>query len=109
MLAQLTYAYWVQILEAAMLVCFGFGWPIDVVKTLRVKRVDGKSIGFMSMIFVGYLAGMSSKFVEWADSGTLEDVTALYAFNAVMVGLDIALYFRYRRAGDKPVAKRVEV
>ncbi|MFP4140900.1 MAG: hypothetical protein ACOCWV_05935 [Planctomycetota bacterium] len=109
MLAQLTYAHWVQILEAAMMVCFGFGWPIDVIKTLRTKQVEGKSIGFMSMIFVGYLAGMSSKFVKLSGSGTLEDVTALYAFNAVMVGIDIALYFRYRRAGDKPVPGRVEV
>jgi hypothetical protein len=98
MLAQSTLAHWVQILEGAMLVCFGFGWPIDVIKTLRVKHVEGKSIGFMSMIFFGYLAGLSSKFVQLADQGLLETVTALYAFNAVMVGFDILLYFRYRRA-----------
>lgn len=83
-----------------MLVCFGLGWPIDVIKTLRVKRVEGKSIGFMSMIFTGYLAGLGSKFVRSADSGYLEAVTALYAFNAVMVAIDILLYVRYRRATD---------
>ncbi len=101
MLAQLTLTHWVQILEGAMLVCFGFGWPIDVIKTLRVKNVEGKSIGFMSMIFVGYLAGMGSKFVQLADQGLLEGVTALYAFNAVMVAIDILLYVRYRRAGKQ--------
>jgi len=87
-----------EIFEAGMLVCFGFAWPVDVVRTLRVRRTWGKSIGFMTLILVGYLFGMTAKVMR-AWGAWPEAVTALYAFNAVMVATDIAVTLYFRRRG----------
>jgi hypothetical protein len=93
-------AQWTMIaqgFEAAMLVCFGISWPVAILKTWRTRRTEGKSLGFLMLIFVGYLAGVTSKFVRAAGQGSsLEMVTALYALNALFVGADIVLYFRFR-------------
>ncbi len=87
-----------QVLEAAMLVCFGFAWPVDIRRTLRTRRVEGKSVTFMGLILVGYLCGMTAKcFRASGAGGWPETVTLLYAFNAVMVIIDIGLYYRLRR------------
>ena len=40
--------------EFAMLFTFGFSWPFAIAKTLRAKRVDGKSPMFMIIIVLGY-------------------------------------------------------
>ncbi len=86
-----------EVFEAGMLLCFGVAWPVDIVRTLRVRRTWGKSIGFMTLILAGYLSGLTAKVVR-AWGAWPEAVTALYAFNAVMVVADIAvtLYFRRR-------------
>lgn len=88
-----------EIFEAGMLVCFGFAWPIDVLRTLRIRRVEGKSVGFMALILAGYVFGLTAKVVR-AWGHWPEVVTALYAFNAAMVATDIllTLHFRRRRA-----------
>ena len=44
-----------QFLEALMMICFGLAWPTDIYKTLRVRRVEGKSLGFMAVVLVGYV------------------------------------------------------
>jgi lipopolysaccharide export LptBFGC system permease protein LptF len=94
MLAQVMTA---QFLEGAMLVCFGVSWPVAILKTLRTRRVEGKSLAFLVLICTGYLAGIAAKFFRAAaPSGSLEPVTALYAVNAVLVAVDIALYLRFR-------------
>lgn len=85
-----------EILEAGMLVCFGFAWPIDVLRTLRTRRVEGKSAGFMGLVLLGYVCGMTAKVLR-AWGHWPEVVTALYAFNAVMVATDIALTLYVRR------------
>jgi len=85
-----------EIFEAGMLVCFGFAWPVDVLRTLRTRRVEGKSVGFMTLILAGYLFGLTAKvFRAWGHWP--EVVTALYAFNAVMVTADILLTLHFRR------------
>jgi len=89
-----------QVFESAMLICFGTSWPISILKALRTKHVRGKSLGFMGLIFVGYLFGVTAKFIYAAAlHEPLSPVTALYALNAVLVGIDIALYYKYR---DRP-------
>ena len=89
-----------EVFEAGMLVCFGVAWPVDVVRTLRVRRTEGKSIGFMALVLVGYLFGLSAKVVR-AWGAWPEMVTALYAFNAVMVATDIALTLYFRRCAQQ--------
>lgn len=88
-----------QFFEAAMLVCFGISWPIDIVKSLRSRRTEGKSLLFMVVIMVGYCFGIVAKFAESARTGdALPLVTILYALNLLFVAIDIVLYLRFRGA-----------
>ena len=85
-----------QTFEAGMLLCFGFSWPIAIVKTWRTRHTEGKSLAFLALIFTGYLLGVLAKILRATASGaSLEWVTALYVLNAFFVGVDIALYLRF--------------
>ena len=93
-----------QVLEAGMLVAFGVSWPVDVMKTLRTRRTEGKSLAFMSLVFVGYVLGMSGKLARATSPGeAVEWITALYVFNAVIIAVDIAVTVRMRKkvAGNR--------
>lgn len=76
--------------EAVMLLCFGVSWPISIAKSLRTKKVSGKSLLFMIIIFLGYLSGIIHKLLYDPDG-----VILLYALNAVLVAVDLALYVHY--------------
>lgn len=87
-----------QVFEAGMLICFGFAWPVDILRTLRTRRVDGKSVTFMGLILLGYACGMTAKCIRACLLGCLpEPVTALYALNAVLVAIDIGLVLHFRK------------
>ena len=79
-----------SVFEAAMLVCFGLGWPFSIAKALRTKQVVGKSPLFMAIICVGYLSGIVHKALYHYDWLIL-----LYALNMTLIGVDLFLYFRY--------------
>lgn len=92
-----------QILEIAMVVSFGASWPFNVVKSYRARTTKGKSLLFLILIFVGYIAGIASKFanVEYmANFSRHWYVLVFYFINLVMVGADLLLYVR-NRALDK--------
>jgi len=91
------YTTFAQICEAGMLICFGLSWPISILKSLRTKIVHGKSLGFMWLVFFGYLAGLTAKFFQAAAAGTWPDwTTPLYILNGILVAVDITLYMHYR-------------
>ena len=93
-----------QLFEAVMLICFGLGWPVAILKTLRTRRTEGKSLGFLWLIFFGYLAGIVAKCARAHAAGeAIEWVIWLYAANILLVAADIALYLRYsRRSSPTP-------
>lgn len=78
-----------SLFEIIMLVCFGCAWPVSIWKSLRMKSVEGKSLPFLIIILVGYVAGTLHKAIYSPDL-----VIALYIFNGIMVAIDILLYFR---------------
>lgn len=78
-----------NVFETVMLICFGCSWPLAVYKSIKSKSTKGKSLFFMLAILVGYAAGIMSKIV----AGIYTYVLYLYLLNAVMVTIDIALYF----------------
>ena len=84
-----------QFFEALMLLCFAASWPFSIAKAIRTKVVAGKSPMFMGVIEAGYLAGICYKL-----TGTCDAVIWLYVLNLLIVGADMALYFRYR--GNAP-------
>ena len=85
-----------QIGEVVMLGCFGCSWPVSVVKSLRVKKVTGKSPLFLWLIVMGYLGGISFKLGRWDTDPAGRWILALYLFNLSFVAIDTFLYYRYR-------------
>ncbi len=81
----------VSVFEIAMLVCFGAAWPVSIWKSLRTRQVAGKSLFFLLIVLVGYVAGILHKLVFRFDL-----VIYLYVLNALMVAIDIVLYLRNR-------------
>ncbi len=80
-----------SIFEIIMLVCFGAAWPFSIYKSWRTRQVAGKSLPFLLVIVVGYIAGVLHKIIYHFDL-----VIYLYALNALMVSIDIILYLRNR-------------
>ncbi|MBR1870604.1 MAG: hypothetical protein IJ802_02145 [Kiritimatiellae bacterium] len=79
-------------LECAMLFCFGFSWPFAIARTLRAKRVDGKSPAFSVLVMVGYLCGIAAHAISdrsW--------IVWVYLADLVLVAADFSLYMHYSR------------
>lgn len=81
-----------SIFEMFMLICFGSAWPVSIYKSIKSKTNKGKSLMFLVIIFVGYISGTIHKIVY-----NLDWVIILYILNGVMVGIDLALYYRNSR------------
>lgn len=81
-----------SIFEIIMLVCFGAAWPVSLLKSWRSRTNAGKSVIFLYIIFIGYVAGVLHKLLYHRDA-----VIALYALNGLMVFADILLYYRNTR------------
>ncbi len=82
-----------EILETAMLVCFGFSWPMSVYKNYRARTAKSMSLGFIVLILLGYAAGITAKFV----AGRVNYVLVVYILNFVIVSMNLAVYFRNRK------------
>lgn len=83
-----------SIFETAMLVCFGAAWPFSVYKSYKSRRNEGKSVIFLWIIFIGYIAGTIHKLLY-----SIDLVICLYVLNGFMVMLDIILYYRNKHIG----------
>jgi hypothetical protein len=81
-----------ELLEAFMVISFGFSWPANIIKSYKVRTVKGKSLFFLICVLFGYCCGICSKLV----SGAINYVFVFYVLNSVMVVADILLYFRNR-------------
>lgn len=81
-----------SIFEGLMLICFGLSWPISIWKSVRIKRVEGKSPLFMSVVCLGYLSGIVHKILYSYDW-----IIVLYMVNMFMIMIDLALYAHYNR------------
>lgn len=80
-----------ELMEVCMIVAFGCSWPVNVIKSWRMRTTKGKSLAFLVLIFVGYLLGIAGKLLapscKWY-------VLFFYILNSVMVGVDLLLYAR---------------
>ncbi|MDD6478450.1 MAG: PQ-loop domain-containing transporter [Oscillospiraceae bacterium] len=93
-----------EILEILMIVSFGVSWPLNVIKSYKARTTKGKSLSFLCLIFLGYIAGISSKFVNEAYMASFSEkwyVLFFYVLNLIMVGIDLILYFRNKRLDQK--------
>lgn len=100
-----------EIFEIAMVLCFGASWPMNIMRSYRARTAKGKSIAFLILISIGYVAGIISKFCNadyMADFSKKWYVLIFYCINLVMVCIDMVLYFRNVRL-DKKAAEQAEV
>ena len=79
-----------SILETIMLVCFGFSWPLNVIKAYKARTTRGTSLTFTLLIITGYIAGITAKVI----SGQINYVLVAYILNLVIVSINIIIYFR---------------
>lgn len=100
-----------EILEIIMIVSFGASWPMNVIKSYKIRTTKGKSLLFLCLIFFGYIAGIASKLLNeayMASFNTKWYVLIFYILNFLMVGIDLCLYFRNYRI-DKQNEKMISV
>lgn len=93
-----------ELLEITMILLFGMSWPMNVIKSYRARTAKGKSILFLMFIFVGYIAGIASKFADPVYMAAFSEkwyVLFFYFLNISMVGADILLYIRNRYLDKK--------
>jgi hypothetical protein len=74
-----------------MLVCFGLAWPFSIYKMLKTKKSHGKSLSFLGVILLGYIAGVLFEYF-----GERNAVILLYLLNTFMVVFDIVLTIKYK-------------
>lgn len=87
-----------DLLEAAMILCFGLSWPISIYRSYVSRTARGKSLFFEVFLWIGYIFGITRKILQFL-SGT--DINVLfylgwffYVLNLAEISVDIALYFR---------------
>ena len=82
-----------QFFETCMLICFGLSWPFNIAKSLRARTAKGKSMLFEIIIIIGYLMGLTGKFI----SGNVTYVAVVYVIDILMVSTDLILTIRNHR------------
>lgn len=93
-----------EILEVIMILSFGASWPLNVIKSYKARTTKGKSLGFLCLIFFGYVAGITSKLINEAymtSFSTKWYVLFFYVLNLIMVGADLCIYFRNYKLDKK--------
>lgn len=78
-----------SIFEAVMMVCFGFSWPLNVVKAIKARSAKGMSLGFILLIIFGYIAGVTAKILNHQ----FNYVLAVYLINLAIVLTNLVVYF----------------
>lgn len=84
-----------ELLEILMLVCFGFSWPLNAIKSYRARTTKGKSLPFLLLILTGYVFGIVAKLVN--PNGYHWYVMLVYVLNFCFVFTDLLLYIRNYR------------
>lgn len=75
-----------------MLLCFGAAWPFSIVRSWRSRSTQGKSLFFLLVLILGYVAGIANKLLYHFDA-----VLFLYILNIIMVSVDAVLWLRNRQ------------
>ncbi len=91
--------FWDSLLESIMLICFAGAWPASIHKSWTSRTRKGKSLFFLLIVFLGYIAGITRIILR--DDGSF--LIFPYTFNALLVSCDLIIYYRnYRLDEGKP-------
>lgn len=86
-----------HLLEAGMLVCFGFSWPLNVIKAYKARTAKGTSLAFIILIITGYVAGISAKIIN----KQFNYVLGVYFLNLAIVMTNVFVYIRNKALDRK--------
>ena len=81
------------LLEAVMLVCFGFSWPLSLMKNIKAHSAKNMSLPFILLIIFGYVAGITAKFL----ARKFNYVLIIYFLNLFIVSLNVPVFFINKR------------
>lgn len=93
-----------EFLEIIMIVSFGASWPFNVAKSIKTRSTKGKSLLFLCLIDLGYVAGIVSKLTNQSYMAQFSEkwyVLFFYVLNLIMVTCDLILYFVNKRREQK--------
>lgn len=94
----MTFEMFAEILETAMILCFGLSWPLSIYKSVKSRTAKGKSLQFELFIWIGYIAGITMKFIQCFALGKSGPIFYLswvfYCLNFIEITIDMLLYFR---------------
>ena len=93
-----------EILEITMIVCFGISWPINLIKAYKARTAKGASPWFYIMVLIGYIAGITSKFLNPVYMASFSEkwyVLIFYFFNFFMVTATLCVYFRNKKLDER--------
>ena len=96
-----------ELFEILMIVSFGASWPVNVIKSYKMRTAKGKSPVFLCLIFFGYIAGILSKLFNEAYIASISSkwyVLLFYVLNLLMVGTDLCLYIRNKKLDQETVS-----
>ena len=82
-----------QMLEAAMMACFGLSWPLNAYKSWKAATAVATSLPFLLLITFGYVVGIASKIV----GDNVNWVVVVYAINLLLLIVNVCIYFRNAR------------
>ena len=90
-----------QILETIMLLCFGFSWPLNVIRAYKAKTTKGTSLPFIILIITGYVAGITAKIL----TNQINYVLIAYILNLAIVSINVLVYLRNYTLDKKRMVK----
>ena len=90
----------ISIFELFFFLFIACAWPISTARMLRNKSTKGKSLIFSSVLLLGYVFGISHKFIYDPDW-----VLAVYFLNVFLIFLDtmVFLYIRSKYEKEAPL------
>ena len=94
-----------SVFEIVMLLCFGFSWPMNLVKAYRARTAKGTSFPFIMLIITGYVAGIFAKIMN----DQINFVLVAYLLNLAIVSVNLLIYFRNVRLDNEREAREQNV
>lgn len=94
-----------SIFETAMLVCFGFSWPMNVRKAVKARSAKGMSLAFILLIITGYVAGITAKILN----NQINYVLIVYLLNLAIVLTNLGVYFRNKALDRSSETMKIDV
>jgi hypothetical protein len=78
-----------NVFEIIMMVCFGSSWPFSIYKSYTSRSTKGKSVVFLYIVSVGYMAGVLHKIYY-----NFDFIIIFYVINLLLVITDTILFYR---------------